>query len=403
MKIRREEKDGIIIEYGHTMDEYDELYGLSYENGDLWDFSKKELEDGSVEPQKGMVYWAIKDSDGEERLYETELEEAVSKKPTSKELDEETLDEGTSNFPIRSKFPLLVFYTYDEFFYNMTHDPDYPQEEQFENERENGDFYVDWDAFEEAKDEFEQKYCDENDICVLTEDDQENLESRLDDFNDETNNIANNLYDADNDDDYYALKDIELKIEPGYYEAAYIDVDGEEQFEYMSEDVAKEQLERFNNFFKELKKEFGLTQLSLAYHASNGETGFNIIKDESLEESKKKYALVVNGEWYSTHDTYEEAQKAQERFLDAINNDEDAQKEYGAFANVEIKEVDESLEEKKKKKEPFVKVGTGFDLAKDTAMTNHMLGSDCCETLMNMIQTLITMKKMFASINSQGH
>ena len=381
MKIRREEKDGIIIEYGHTMDEYDELYGLSYENGDLWDFSKKELEDGSVEPQKGMVYWAIKDSDGEERLYETELEEAVSKKPTSKELDEETLDEGTSNFPIRSKFPLLVFYTYDEFFYNMTHDPDYPQEEQFENERENGDFYVDWDAFEEAKDAFEQKYCDENDICVLTEDDQENLESKLDDFNDETNNIANNLYDADNDDDYYALKDIELKIEPGYYEAAYIDVDGEEQFEYMSEDVAKEQLERFNNFFKELKKEFGLTQLSLAYHASNGETGFNIIKDESLEESKKKYALVVNGEWYSTHDTYEEAQKAQERFLDAINNDEDAQKEYGAFANVEIKEVDESLEEKKKKKEPFVKVGTGFDLAKDTAMTNHMLGSDCCEDL----------------------
>ena len=116
MKIRREVKDGVTIEYGHTLDEYDELYGLSYENGDLWDFAKEDLFDGTIEPQKSMVYWAIKDENGEERLYETELEESCdSKKESKKDLDEERLEEGTSNFGTGpDNFPLLVFYTIDE-------------------------------------------------------------------------------------------------------------------------------------------------------------------------------------------------------------------------------------------------------------------------------------------------
>lgn len=91
--------------------------------------------------------------------------------------------------------------------------------------------------------------------------------------------------------------------------------------------------------------------------------------DESLEESKKKFALVVNGEWYSTHNTREEAQKAQERFLDAINNDEDAQKEYGASANVEIKEIDESLKEGfNDKMKQFLK-NNGYDVDKEDVET----------------------------------
>ena len=249
-------------------------------------------------------------------LSKDDLDEDIEVKEESKSkvVNEEVLDEGTSNFPTRSSFPLYVFYTFDEFLYNMTHDPDYPQEEQFEGERGNGDFYVDWDAFDDAKDKFEQDYWDNNDICVLDEDEQERLESKLDDFNDETNNIANNLYDADNDDDYYALKDIELKIAAGYYEAAYIDVDGEEQFNYMSEDVAKEQRERFNNFLKELSKEFGLTKLGVAWGpASNGETGFKILKDEdeSLEEDTiKKGDKWVNKGREGTHGEFKTKKQA---------------------------------------------------------------------------------------------
>lgn len=54
------------IEYGHTMEEYNEKFGTEYSNGELWDFKKIELENGAVEPQEGMVYWEI---DG--YLYET--------------------------------------------------------------------------------------------------------------------------------------------------------------------------------------------------------------------------------------------------------------------------------------------------------------------------------------------
>jgi len=162
--IERKVVDGLTIEYGHTLKEYMRKYGDEYDTGDLWDFSKEIFSDDDLK-QPNIVYWCIVDDDGEERFYETreEIEESC------KETNEEVLDEGTSNFPIRSEFPLLVFYTYDEFLYNMTNDPDYPQEEQFEQEDENGHFYVDWDAFENAKEEFEQKYWDENDICVLDE------------------------------------------------------------------------------------------------------------------------------------------------------------------------------------------------------------------------------------------
>ena len=256
----------------------------------------EEINESSKDEKKELRYLHNKEKvcplDKEERY---KLQSLIQKhgKPEDS-LEEERLEEGTSNFPTRSSFPLYVFYTIDEFYDMMHYAPDYPQEEQFEHQRENGDFYIDWDAFEDAKDEFEQKYWDENDICVLDEDSIERLEDKLYDFNKETENIANNIYDNEIDDydndDYYALKDIELKIESGYYEAAYIDVDGEEQFGYMSEKLANEQRARFNNFLKELSKEFGLTKLGVAWGpASNGETGFKILRDEdeSLKEEDK--------------------------------------------------------------------------------------------------------------------
>ena len=67
--------------------------------------------------------------------------------------------------------------------------------------------------------------------------------------------------------------------------------------------------------------------------------------DEPLKESNKKWALIVNGEWYSTHNSYYEAEKAQERFYDACSNEEDAQHYYGSCPNIEIREINESLNE----------------------------------------------------------
>lgn len=54
------------IENGHTLEEYEDIYGYDYENGDLWDFDLDEVVSGAVDLHDDMVYWCI---DG--RVYET--------------------------------------------------------------------------------------------------------------------------------------------------------------------------------------------------------------------------------------------------------------------------------------------------------------------------------------------
>lgn len=194
------------------------------------------------------------------------------------------LNEGTSNFRSSDYFDLLVFYTYDEFMDIIKYDPEYPNEEQFTTDLGDGDFHVDYDAFEEAKEDFIEKAWDKNEICVLDEDQQERLQDKLDDFNSETKSIAREL----DEDDAYNLEDIKLRIEPGYYSGSYIYIEHENYFEYISEKVAKEQEKRISDFLESLRNEFGLTKLGVAWGpASNGETGYSIITD-SLEEAEKK-------------------------------------------------------------------------------------------------------------------
>ena len=307
---------GSCVERGHTMKEYLEKFGEDYENGKLWDFDKKDFEEGLVENRNDIVYWYMKDLNEDWRYFETNVKHELK--------EEKKLDEGTSNFGSLDNFPLLVFYTIDEFYWNMHHHPDYPQEEQFENE----DDEIDWDAFEDAKDAFEQKYWDENKVCVLDEDEQERLKNKLYDFNEESKRMA---WDADvvDDEQQYGdnlnLEDVRLEIEPGYYEAAYINVENERYLDYLEDDFKAQQMERFNKFFDEIKKEFGLTKLSLAFRASNGETGYNIVKDESLKESdevsREEYCVIVDGNNESCHDTEEEAIKyARKRFAEKGND-----------------------------------------------------------------------------------
>ena len=74
----------------------------------------------------------------------------------------------------------------------------------------------------------------------------------------------------------------------------------------------------------------------------------DIVNDfnESLKESNGKFALVVNGEWYATFDSYEKADEAKERFNSACSDEEDSRSYYGSCPDIKIVEIkDESLKE----------------------------------------------------------
>ncbi len=276
------------VEDDHTLKEYRDNFGVAYDDGELWDFSEEDVKSGAIEAQPNMVYWKIKVNGDEPRYFETTIFDEWDIHECKEELgeSEEKLDEGTSNFRTPDYFPLLVFYTYDEFYYNMEHDSDYPDIDNFENE----DGEVDYDAYDDARDTFEQDYWDKNEICVLDEDEQERLDNKLWEFNEETKRIADEL---DVDEDGYQsygpninLADVELKIEPGYYSGAYIDIDNEKSLDYCDDKVKEEQIKRINDFLEALRKEFGLTKLGVAWGpASNGETGYKILNDSLKEEN----------------------------------------------------------------------------------------------------------------------
>lgn len=301
-----ENEMGAKIESGHTIEEYREKFGSLYDEGELWDFSEEDFLDGAIEINPDITYWKI-EVDGAPRYFET-CEECVESE-LEKEDDKVVakLTEGTSNFPVHSDFDLLVFYTIDEFYNMIRYNSDYPNEEDFIQDLGEGDFHVDYEAYENACQEFEDKMWEENEVCVLDEDDVERLEGKLDDFNDETQRIADERYDFDfegNDERTYNdlanLIDIKLSVQPGYYEAEYIDVDNEDSIKYMGEAFGAKQRERIANFLEELRKEFGLTKLGVAWGpASNGETGFKIIKEAKKEpknKGSKKARFVGNPE-----------------------------------------------------------------------------------------------------------
>ena len=57
----------MIIEVGHTLEEYQEKFGLQYEQAELWDISIEDAFNGAIDEEHlDGVYWLI---DG--RLYET--------------------------------------------------------------------------------------------------------------------------------------------------------------------------------------------------------------------------------------------------------------------------------------------------------------------------------------------
>ena len=196
-----------------------------------------------------------------------------------------SLKEGAANFYTPKYLPLLVFFTDDEVQSMMEYDEKHPKYKDFENE----------DDYYNAVEEYEENFYNNLDAAALGEFDLDNLEDDLREFNIETKNIA---YDKDIDEEGWQaygnnlnLEDIQLEIKPGYYEAAQIYINHEEEFEDLDEDFRKEQLERFNKFLKELKEKYGLTQLTRVGSASNGETFYDVVKEGigDFEEDDELY------------------------------------------------------------------------------------------------------------------
>ena len=138
--------------------------------------------------------WALEESLGEPEEHDEQKEnESLKKDEPLKE--NKTLNEGTSNFMRMKDLPLLIFYTYDEVYDMMDYDENKPNFDDFEDE----------DAYEEAKDKFEDEYWEKLDICALTEDELDDLRDSIEKFNYETHSIAEKIYDdnVDSDDDHW--------------------------------------------------------------------------------------------------------------------------------------------------------------------------------------------------------
>lgn len=173
------------------------------------------------------------------------------------------LTEGTSNFWSMSNFPLLIFADYDSVYdqvYDMTAE-------------ELGDDF-DGEIFDTK--EFEDNWEKYFDYCTLTEEEQDELQDKIDKFNDKLKRMA---WEKEDENDEYS-PEAEVEIKPGYYEAAQLYVPNEKYLEDW-------QIKEIEKFLKAMKKEFGLTQLGVDWNASNGETGYHIIEGKKCVEEEK--------------------------------------------------------------------------------------------------------------------
>ena len=195
-------------------------------------------------------YKEFKDSTHEDdKRVEDALFAEMEKRGFVEGLEEgKTLTEGASNFWSMNELPLLIFDDYESV-YGTIYD------EATEELREKG---MDPDDDDEVLLELVEKKWDEIDYCTLTEEEQENLRDDIKEFN------RRMQYD------YGEVYDDLVEIKPGYYQAAQLYCNDK----YLDDDVLGE----VKKFFDEMKNKYGLTELSVSWRASNGETGYNIVK-----------------------------------------------------------------------------------------------------------------------------
>jgi len=214
------------------------------------------------------------------------ITETIGKALGSDEDDEEhvgesSLTEGASNFHGDGGaewLPLLVFMSDEEVWDKIKY---YAEQEYVGHEDEQ-----DWDEFlQEFADEHYDEYS--QGVCVLDDDEIKALEEKIDEFNYEIHRQGESITGTEEYDDGDILKNSETEIKGGYYEGYQIFT----EFQYKDDENLSEELRKpFQDFYAEIKKEFGLTELSVAYKASNGETGYRIV-EEARDEAKRNHRL----------------------------------------------------------------------------------------------------------------
>ena len=205
----------------------------------------------------------VKDQYGE---YEVIADEKIHESCNCKK---RFLKEGASNFYSMSNFPLLIFGD-DEDVYDRVWD--------MTKEELGGK--VDDDEIDQTE-EFENNWETYFDYCTLSPEEQSELQDELKEINDKLETLRYTKED-ELESDFEIAK---IEIRPGYYEALQLFVPDEKYLEDW-------QIDAINDALEGLKKEYGLTELGVAYRASNGETGYK--KVESVEECNLNEAKLVD-------------------------------------------------------------------------------------------------------------
>lgn len=119
---------------------------------------------------------------------------------------------------------------------------------------------------------------------------------------------------------------------------------GERDFDYVRGNSEDEAIENFKKQVKEgLVYPKGKYLRIMRVGKLSGKENLNQVKwtihSEILTDSEDpdKYAIILNGEWYKTVDSYQKAVEEQEKLQST--EDEDFVKEYGEFPSVEIKPI----------------------------------------------------------------
>ena len=87
--------------------------------------------------------------------------------------------------------------------------------------------------------------------------------------------------------------------------------------------------EEFDDVISAIEDELGLEVTIIPYDEGDELR----VYPEKEEKGATKWALIINGEWFSTHDTYMDASNAALKFQSAIDNEDDAMELLGNFKN----------------------------------------------------------------------
>lgn len=262
------------------------------------------------------------------------------------------LHENTSNFHDDRRFPLLVWYEYeslvDEAQDELKDDWDAEWEkkhgDEVQSEKDTDD------ALDYINDHMEAKLNEMADgVSIIDESEEAELRDDIDEF---VHKVKREPSEDDSELDIGDEYDFSISVRPGYFEGNQIALD-------VSPELPKKQVDETAAFLNEMGKKYRLTRLKTAYTFSNGETGYEVAKDEGLgdftEKDAKQYSEDLNRAlWNDDSGRYFETSAVGNRICATVNGNadydhwyfEDFVKRYFASKGVrctvtESKQVDE--------------------------------------------------------------